>query len=132
MRATKLADLANRSANNKYGRPPDAAGPGRRPRPQRAGLPNNYGLIWTGGILLRIRRLGVRVPPSAPGFDLGKPVLTWVYACPAGIMPGVRLSGPGRRHAGPRHAMAALNGITGAHVDWPGSKGLNQLGTRGP
>jgi hypothetical protein len=47
MRATKLADLANRSANNKYGRPPDAAGPGRRPRPQRAGLPNNYGLIWT-------------------------------------------------------------------------------------
>lgn len=55
MRAAKLADLANRFANNKYGRPgcswtrpPSAT--------QRAGLlPNNSGLIWTGGILLRIR-----------------------------------------------------------------------------
>ena len=26
----------------------------------------------------------------------------------------------------PRHAVAALNGITGAHVDWADSKGLNQ------
>jgi len=26
----------------------------------------------------------------------------------------------------PRHALAALNGITGAHVDWADSKGLNQ------
>lgn len=26
----------------------------------------------------------------------------------------------------PRHAVAALNGITGAHVDWPDSKGLNE------
>ncbi len=26
----------------------------------------------------------------------------------------------------PRHAVAALNGTTGAHVDWPDSKGLNQ------
>ncbi|MGH3228347.1 MAG: hypothetical protein ACRDOA_07160 [Streptosporangiaceae bacterium] len=26
----------------------------------------------------------------------------------------------------PRHAVAALNGITGARVDWPDSKGLNQ------
>ena len=42
------------------------------------------------------------------------------------IMLGVRLPGPGRRHAGPRHAMAALDGITGAHVDWPDFKGLNQ------
>jgi hypothetical protein len=24
----------------------------------------------------------------------------------------------------PRHAIAALNGVTGARVDWPGSKGL--------
>jgi len=26
----------------------------------------------------------------------------------------------------PRHAIAALDGITGAHVDWADSKGLNQ------
>ena len=26
----------------------------------------------------------------------------------------------------PRHALAALNGITGAHVDWPDSKGLDE------
>ncbi len=26
----------------------------------------------------------------------------------------------------PRHALAALNGITRARVDWPDSKGLNQ------
>lgn len=26
----------------------------------------------------------------------------------------------------PRHAVAALNGIAGAHVDWPDSKGLNE------
>jgi len=26
----------------------------------------------------------------------------------------------------PRHAVAALNGITGAHVDWADSKGLNE------
>ena len=26
----------------------------------------------------------------------------------------------------PRHAVAALDGIIGAHVDWPDSKGLNE------
>jgi hypothetical protein len=26
----------------------------------------------------------------------------------------------------PRHAVAALDGITGAHVDWVDSKGLNE------
>ena len=26
----------------------------------------------------------------------------------------------------PRHAVPALNGIVGAHVDWPESKGLNE------
>jgi len=26
----------------------------------------------------------------------------------------------------PRHAVAALNGLTGAHVDWADSKGLNE------
>jgi hypothetical protein len=26
----------------------------------------SYGLVWTAGILLRIRRLEVRIPPSAP------------------------------------------------------------------
>jgi hypothetical protein len=26
----------------------------------------------------------------------------------------------------PRHAVAALNGLTGAHVEWADSKGLNQ------
>jgi hypothetical protein len=26
----------------------------------------------------------------------------------------------------PRHAIAALDGITGAHVDWADSKGLNE------
>jgi len=26
----------------------------------------------------------------------------------------------------PRHAVAALDGIIGAHIDWPDSKGLNQ------
>ena len=26
----------------------------------------------------------------------------------------------------PRHAVAALNGIADAHVDWPDSKGLNE------
>ena len=26
----------------------------------------------------------------------------------------------------PRHAVAALDGITGAHVDWADSKGLNE------
>ncbi len=26
----------------------------------------------------------------------------------------------------PRHAVAALNGMTGAHVDWSDSNGLNQ------
>jgi hypothetical protein len=29
-------------------------------------MSDNYGLVWTAGILLRIRRLGVRVLPSAP------------------------------------------------------------------
>jgi hypothetical protein len=33
--------------------------------------------------------------------------------------------GPSAR-ACPRHAVAALNGIVGAHVDWPESKGLNE------
>jgi hypothetical protein len=28
--------------------------------------------------------------------------------------------------ASPRHALAALNGITGAHVDWADSKGLSE------
>ena len=32
----------------------------------------------------------------------------------------------------PRHAIAALDGITGAHVDWADSKGLNKLGAQGP
>jgi hypothetical protein len=44
----------------------DAGGLGRSPRPLPTGLTDNYGLIWTAGILLRIRRLGVRVSPSAP------------------------------------------------------------------
>ena len=44
----------------------DAGGAGSRLQALRAGLTDNYGLIWTVGILLRIRRLGVRVPPSAP------------------------------------------------------------------
>jgi hypothetical protein len=35
--------------------------------PARAGAADTYGLIWMTGILLRIRRLGVRVPPSASG-----------------------------------------------------------------
>jgi hypothetical protein len=35
--------------------------------PPRAGSTDNYGLIWTTGILLRIRRLAVRMPPSAAG-----------------------------------------------------------------
>jgi hypothetical protein len=26
----------------------------------------------------------------------------------------------------PRHAVAALDGITGAHIDWADSKGLNE------
>ena len=29
-------------------------------------------------------------------------------------------------HGCPRHAVSALDGITGARVDWPDSKGLNQ------
>ena len=28
----------------------------------------------------------------------------------------------------PRHAIAALDGITRAHVDWADSKGLNRMG----
>ena len=28
--------------------------------------------------------------------------------------------------ASPRHALAALNGITGAHVDWADSKSLSE------
>src|SRR5262245_47168861 len=36
------------------------------PQPLRAGLSDKCGLAWTTLILLRIRRLGVRVPPSAP------------------------------------------------------------------
>jgi hypothetical protein len=34
--------------------------------------------------------------------------------------------------ASPQHALASLNGIAGAHVDWPDSKGLNEWGTQGP
>jgi hypothetical protein len=26
----------------------------------------------------------------------------------------------------PRHAVAALNGLTGAHMDWAGTKGINE------
>jgi hypothetical protein len=33
----------------------DAGGLGRSPRPLRTGLTDNHGLIWTAGILLRIR-----------------------------------------------------------------------------
>jgi hypothetical protein len=33
----------------------DGAGLDRRLRPLQAGLTDNYGLIWTAGILLRIR-----------------------------------------------------------------------------
>jgi hypothetical protein len=29
-------------------------------------------------------------------------------------------------HGCPRHAVAALNGVTGAHVDWADSKGFNE------
>jgi len=32
----------------------------------------------------------------------------------------------------PRHAVAALDGITGAHVDWADSKALNQWERQGP
>ena len=58
MRATKLADLANRFANTKCGRPRMQLDQAVVRDPSEQGLPNNYGLIWTGGILLRIRRLG--------------------------------------------------------------------------
>src|SRR5262249_19123983 len=44
----------------------DAAGSGNHPQFLRAGLSDKGGLAWTTVILLRIRRLGVRVPPSAP------------------------------------------------------------------
>jgi hypothetical protein len=55
----------------------DAGGLGRGPPPLRTGLTDNYGLIWTAGILLRIRRLGVRVPPSAPMFPQVSMMVTW-------------------------------------------------------
>jgi hypothetical protein len=32
-----------------------------------------------------------------------------------------------RARACPKHAMAALEGIDGARVDWPDSKGLNEF-----
>lgn len=32
----------------------------------------------------------------------------------------------GRARGCPRHAVAALDGIAGAHIDWADSKGLNQ------
>lgn len=32
----------------------------------------------------------------------------------------------------PRHAVAALNGITGAQVDWPDSKALNEWERKAP
>ena len=73
MRATKLADLANRFANTKYGRPRMQLDQAAVRDPSEQGLPNNYGLIWTALILLRIRRLGFeslrarrRIPSSAP------------------------------------------------------------------
>ena len=47
MRATKLADLANRFANTKCGRPRMQLDQAVVRDPSEQGLPNNYGLIWT-------------------------------------------------------------------------------------
>jgi hypothetical protein len=48
----------------------DAGGLGRSPWPLRTGLTDNYGLIWTAGILLRIKR-----PVNRPEFRAY--FLTW-------------------------------------------------------
>src|SRR5512132_4321311 len=44
----------------------DVAGPARRPGAKLPACPDDNRQHWTTVILLRIRRLGVRVPPSAP------------------------------------------------------------------
>ena len=44
----------------------DKTGTAKSPRNVPAARMDNDGQIWTRLILLRIRRLGVRVPPSAP------------------------------------------------------------------
>jgi len=50
------SDLANRFANNGYGQLWMLLDKAGAATPARAGLTDSYGLIWTSGILLRIRR----------------------------------------------------------------------------
>ncbi len=59
--------LANAVANNESGRARTRLELPRSPRGVPAGYMDKDGRIWTNLILLRIRRLGVRVPPSALG-----------------------------------------------------------------
>ena len=47
-------------------------------------------------------------------------------ACPSYARVTIVDSTGASARACPRHAATALNGIIGAHVDWPDSKGLNQ------
>lgn len=47
-------------------------------------------------------------------------------ACPSYARVTITDSEGASARACPRHAVAALDGITGAHVDWTDSRGLNQ------
>ena len=47
-------------------------------------------------------------------------------ACPSYARVTITDSEGASARACPRHAVAALDGITGAHVDWADSRGLNQ------
>src|SRR5215471_11446076 len=68
-----------------------------------AGQSDDRGPIWTARILLRIRRLGVRVPPSAPRStahcDLAAAVTAAKTATAAGLAFGSPQSGEMTRDA---------------------------------
>jgi hypothetical protein len=59
----------------------DGVGVAHQLRAQPAGHIRTHGRCWTFQILLRIRRLGVRVPPSAPG-QRPLPILEWPFLLP--------------------------------------------------
>jgi hypothetical protein len=67
--------LANAVANNESGRARTRLELPRSPRGVPAGYMDKDGRIWTNLILLRIRRLGVRVPSSAPPYPQVKALL---------------------------------------------------------
>jgi len=70
---------------------PDAAGSGNRPRSLRAGQSDNFGLIWTAGILLRQKAGGPsRLPVAARAAGGVRAGAGRAICVPPSVLPGRR------------------------------------------